>query len=191
MRPRMKLIVVGSIALFAMLTICVIGFMSSGEKESKNASTGSGGSLRGGNPEVSNPDPNVGNEAYALHALAIGDWGSTTYKYGSCCNRYRQTEPNSQELYKDFWAQKNVAELLAQSAARLSPHVIISHGDNMYVYLIQIYIYVYMCVLCRRVDCSCVDTGTDLAHRTSKTDSKLHLRACMTRKLLKGSNGSV
>ena len=135
MRPRMKLIVAGSVTLCAMLIILAVAYFSTGSN--KNSSSGS---LRGenqsgdgtaGTVDAINEDPSVGNDDYVLHALAIGDWGSTMYKYGSCCNRYRQTAPNSQELYKDFWAQKNVAELLAQSAERLHPHVIISHGDNM------------------------------------------------------------
>ncbi|TYZ57319.1 hypothetical protein PybrP1_008033 [[Pythium] brassicae (nom. inval.)] len=68
---------------------------------------------------------------YALHALAIGDWG-VDLGLGSCCNRYRQTGVDNEEYYKDQQAQQNVAHLLALSAAKLKPKVVISHGDNFY-----------------------------------------------------------
>jgi hypothetical protein len=64
---------------------------------------------------------------YALHALAIGDWG-VDLGLGSCCNKYRQTGKNNPEYYKDQQAQPNVAYLLALSAAQLKPKVILGHG---------------------------------------------------------------
>lgn len=60
--------------------------------------------------------------------LAIGDWGATTDKPGSCCNKYRKTANGSVEFKTDYWAQINVAEILAQSAAAISPVRVIGHG---------------------------------------------------------------
>lgn len=74
------------------------------------------------------PAPSVDKAAtYSLHALAIGDWG-VDMGLGSCCNRYRQTGVDNAEYYKDQQAQQNVAYLLALSAEKLQPKVIISHG---------------------------------------------------------------
>ena len=69
---------------------------------------------------------------YALHALAIGDWGSTMDKPGSCCNKYRHTQANSPAYFQDLWAQENIAHMLANSAAKDPPRVILGHGDNFY-----------------------------------------------------------
>lgn len=68
----------------------------------------------------------------AFSMLAIGDWGATTDKPGSCCNKYRKTANDSLEIKIDYWAQINVAEILAQSAAANTPLRIIGHGDNIY-----------------------------------------------------------
>ncbi|TMW68330.1 hypothetical protein Poli38472_005798 [Pythium oligandrum] len=68
---------------------------------------------------------------YDLHALAIGDWG-VDLGLGSCCNKYRKTGVDNAEYYKDQQAQPNVAYLLAMSAEKLKPKVIIGHGDNFY-----------------------------------------------------------
>ncbi|RLN47208.1 hypothetical protein BBJ28_00027058 [Nothophytophthora sp. Chile5] len=68
---------------------------------------------------------------YALHTLAIGDWG-VDLGLGSCCNVYRQTGVNNAEYYKDQQAQSNVAYLLTLSAEKLQPKAILGHGDNFY-----------------------------------------------------------
>ena len=65
--------------------------------------------------------------------LAIGDWGATTEKPGSCCNKYRKgLVPTDVEYQKDFHAQVNIAKMLGQSAAELKPVAILGHGDNIY-----------------------------------------------------------
>ena len=56
------------------------------------------------------PDP--ATENFVLHALAIGDWGSTPGKpgyEGSCCNKYRQTGTDTPAYFQDFWSQINIA----------------------------------------------------------------------------------
>lgn len=79
-------------------------------------------------PTATTPAPTVDRTAtYALHALAIGDWG-VDLGLGSCCNRYRQTGVDNAEYYKDQQAQQNVAYLLSLSADKLNPKVIIGHG---------------------------------------------------------------
>jgi hypothetical protein len=94
-----------------------------------------GGSTTGsssGNGGIIEPssDPETAKEAFSM--LAIGDWGATTDKPGSCCNKYRKTANGSVEFKTDYWAQINVAEILAQSAAAISPVRVIGHGDNIY-----------------------------------------------------------
>ncbi|OQR96062.1 calcineurin-like phosphoesterase [Thraustotheca clavata] len=86
-----------------------------------------------------NPTSNPENQTPVLTMLAVGDWGSTTGKEsgtpGSCCVLYKGTNDINTSLtrYKvDFWSQKYIATLMAQSAAQLKPSRIISHGDNMY-----------------------------------------------------------
>lgn len=64
----------------------------------------------------------------AFTMLAIGDWGATTYKPGSCCSKYRKTTEDSIEYKTDYWAQINVAEILSQVATELKPVRIINHG---------------------------------------------------------------
>lgn len=64
---------------------------------------------------------------YAMHALAIGDWG-IDMALDACCNRYRQTGTGNEEYYKDQQAQSNIAYLLSLSAAKLSPKLVIGHG---------------------------------------------------------------
>lgn len=73
------------------------------------------------------PAPVSKDATYSLHALAIGDWG-VDLGLGSCCNKYRKTPPDSEAYYKDQQAQPNVAHLLALSAAKLKPRVILGHG---------------------------------------------------------------
>ncbi|CCI44362.1 unnamed protein product [Albugo candida] len=68
----------------------------------------------------------------AFTMLAIGDWGATTYKPGSCCSKYRKTTEDSIEYKTDYWAQINVAEILSQVATEIKPVRIINHGDNAY-----------------------------------------------------------
>lgn len=72
---------------------------------------------------------------YALHALAIGDWG-VDLGLGSCCNRYRQTGVDNEEYYKDQQAQQNVAHLMSLSAAKLKPKVVIGHGSVLTSYIL-------------------------------------------------------
>ncbi|EQC37232.1 hypothetical protein SDRG_05457 [Saprolegnia diclina VS20] len=72
-----------------------------------------------------------------LTLLAIGDWGGTLGKEmgdpGSCCVMYNGSVDTRSNRYKvDFYAQAYVADLLAASAAQLSPARIVSHGDNIY-----------------------------------------------------------
>ncbi|TYZ62933.1 hypothetical protein PybrP1_003313 [[Pythium] brassicae (nom. inval.)] len=90
------------------------------------------GSSSGGVTGVPEPtsDPEKATAAFTM--LAIGDWGATTDKPGSCCNKYRKTAAGSLEFKTDYWAQINVAEILAQSAAAISPVRVIGHGDNIY-----------------------------------------------------------
>lgn len=65
--------------------------------------------------------------------LAIGDWGATTFKEGSCCNRGRKNQdPGSVGYQRDFHAQLNIATLFAMSAAELKPEAILGHGDSAY-----------------------------------------------------------
>lgn len=81
---------------------------------------------------VIKPTATVSHTAtYALHALAIGDWGVDLH-LGSCCNVYRYTGTGNLEYYKDQQAQTNIAHLLALSAKKLQPKVILGHGDNFY-----------------------------------------------------------
>ena len=71
---------------------------------------------------------------YEIHALAIGDWGKAK---DSCCDRFITHNATDDEVYyKNYWAQRNVATLLAQSSLALHPKVIIGHGNNfLYVYI--------------------------------------------------------
>ncbi|EQC37787.1 hypothetical protein SDRG_04812 [Saprolegnia diclina VS20] len=93
-----------------------------------------------GKPIVpANPTSDPETQTTAVTMLAIGDWGSTTGKEsgnpGSCCVLYKTTNKLNTDLprYKvDFWSQKHVATLLAQSAKELSPVRILGHGDNVY-----------------------------------------------------------
>ncbi|ETW03968.1 hypothetical protein H310_04375 [Aphanomyces invadans] len=74
----------------------------------------------------------------ALTFLAIGDWGSTVGKEwgeaGSCCRMYKngQVDTSTPRYEVDYYAQKYVATLLAQSAKELKPVRILGHGDNFY-----------------------------------------------------------
>ncbi|KAH9111390.1 hypothetical protein LEN26_013469 [Aphanomyces euteiches] len=73
----------------------------------------------------------------ALTFLAVGDWGSTMYKEygvpGSCCRMYQGRVDTRMPRYKvDYYAQKYVANLMAQSANELKPIRILGHGDNFY-----------------------------------------------------------
>uniref|UniRef100_A0AAV1SY40 Calcineurin-like phosphoesterase domain-containing protein n=1 Tax=Peronospora matthiolae TaxID=2874970 RepID=A0AAV1SY40_9STRA len=88
----------------------------------------SSGSGSASNEPTSDPE----EAKAALTMLAIGDWGSTTDKPGSCCNKYRKVANDSLEMKIDYWAQMNVAELMAQAAGDIKPSCIIGHGDNIY-----------------------------------------------------------
>ncbi|RHY01940.1 hypothetical protein DYB25_000921 [Aphanomyces astaci] len=74
----------------------------------------------------------------ALTFLAIGDWGSTVGKEwgeaGSCCRLYKngQVDTSTPRYQVDYYAQKYVATLMAQSATELKPVRILGHGDNFY-----------------------------------------------------------
>ena len=68
----------------------------------------------------------------ALTMLAIGDWGATPDKPGSCCNKYRKVANDSLDYKIDFWAQINIAEILGKAAGDIKPSRIIGHGDNIY-----------------------------------------------------------
>ncbi|KAG2790365.1 hypothetical protein Pcac1_g256 [Phytophthora cactorum] len=78
------------------------------------------------------PDSDPEEAKAALTMLAIGDWGATTDKPGSCCNKYRKVANDSLEMKIDYWAQINIAEILAQAAGDIKPSRIIGHGDNIY-----------------------------------------------------------
>ncbi|OQR81224.1 calcineurin-like phosphoesterase [Thraustotheca clavata] len=112
---------------------------------SAGSSTGSGTGNSSTNSNVTMSDPET--DTVLATMLAIGDWGSTTGKKsdgskpGSCCILYTTADSNfgkvdtTQSRYKvDFYAQSNVATLMAQSASQLkpSPSRILSHGDNIY-----------------------------------------------------------
>lgn len=69
----------------------------------------------------------------AFSMLAIGDWGATTYKEGSCCNKYRKNkDKTSVDYQRDYHAQINIATLMSQSAAEKKPEMVMGHGDNVY-----------------------------------------------------------
>jgi len=93
----------------------------------KNGS-GSGTAVK----KIKEPSSDPEKATAALTMLAIGDWGATTDKPGSCCNKYRKTPADSLEMKKDYWAQINVAEILAKSAGEIKPVRVIGHGDNIY-----------------------------------------------------------
>lgn len=97
------------------------------DDELLSSSSGSGSGSGTSDPTS---DPESAEEAFAM--LAIGDWGATTDKPGSCCNKYRKVANDSLEMKMDYWAQINVAEILAQSAAAIKPVRVIGHGDNVY-----------------------------------------------------------
>lgn len=83
--------------------------------------------------DASEPESNPEAALVAFTMLAIGDWGSTTDKPGSCCNRHRRGfKPTDVGYKQDYHAQVNVATLLGQSAAQLKPVAILGHGDNVY-----------------------------------------------------------
>jgi len=87
-----------------------------------------------GSTSSNDPDSDPDTQVAALTMLAIGDWGATVDKPGSCCNKYRKTPKDSLEYMIDYWAQINVAEILSQSAGSVQPKpsAIIGHGDNIY-----------------------------------------------------------
>lgn len=89
------------------------------------ASSGSGST---NNEPTSDPE----KAKAALTMLAIGDWGATTDKPGSCCNKYRKVANDSLEMKIDYWAQINVADILAKAAGDIKPSCVIGHGDNIY-----------------------------------------------------------
>ena len=67
------------------------------------------------------------NAVFSVSALAIGDWGTTTYQ-GSCCSR--STTFNNYDIN----AEQVVASLMNTEVGSLSvkPSVVIGHGDNIY-----------------------------------------------------------
>ncbi|RLN60241.1 hypothetical protein BBJ28_00001404 [Nothophytophthora sp. Chile5] len=91
--------------------------------------SGSASASGSGNAEPTS-DPESAEAAFTM--LAIGDWGATTDKPGSCCNKYRKVANDSLEMKIDYWAQINIAEILAQAADDIKPVRIIGHGDNIY-----------------------------------------------------------
>ncbi|OQR82939.1 calcineurin-like phosphoesterase [Achlya hypogyna] len=130
---------------------------SSSHASKSDTSTGSGSGTAGGGGSISHGGGSTGNtsidtsdpetDPVLATMLAIGDWGSTTGKKsdgstpGSCCILYLTADSNfgkvdtTKPRYKvDFYAQANVATLMAQSAATLKPKPsrILSHGDNIY-----------------------------------------------------------
>jgi tartrate-resistant acid phosphatase type 5 len=92
-----------------------------------NSTSSSSGSTTTNEPTS---DPEEAKAAFTM--LAIGDWGATTDKPGSCCNKYRKVANDSLEMKIDYWAQINIAEILAQAAGDIKPTRIIGHGDNIY-----------------------------------------------------------
>ncbi|KAI9913619.1 hypothetical protein PsorP6_006170 [Peronosclerospora sorghi] len=50
----------------------------------------------------------------------------------SCRSKYRKVVNDSLEYKIDYWAQINVAEILAQAAGDIKPTCILSQGDNIY-----------------------------------------------------------
>ncbi|KAI9913040.1 hypothetical protein PsorP6_006298 [Peronosclerospora sorghi] len=67
----------------------------------------------------------------ALTMLVIGNCGATTDKPGSCCNKYHKVANDSLEYKIDYWAQINVAEILAQAAGDIKTTCILRQGDNI------------------------------------------------------------
>lgn len=67
-----------------------------------------------------------------INALAIGDWGTTLEKPGSNVHRYKKEDSRGALYYQHYWAQKNVATLLANAGKEMKPDVVIGHGDNFY-----------------------------------------------------------
>ncbi|KDO21743.1 hypothetical protein SPRG_13159, partial [Saprolegnia parasitica CBS 223.65] len=117
----------------------------SGSDMSGSSTGGGGNSTDSGALNVPQSDPET--DPILATMLSIGDWGSTTGKKadgskpGSCCIVYLTADSNwgkvdiSKPRYKvDYYAQANVATLMAQSAASLKPKPsrILSNGDNIY-----------------------------------------------------------
>ncbi|CEG37915.1 calcineurinlike phosphoesterase [Plasmopara halstedii] len=150
---RKALIAVGVLVVIGVVVGIIINFTSGGDNENANTRT-SGKSLtntvRDRTPDVSESDlltnstsNSSGSTFYepesdpeeakvALTMIAIGDWGATTDKPGSCCNKYRKVANDSLEMKIDYWSQINIAELMAQAASDIKPLRIIGHGDNIY-----------------------------------------------------------
>ncbi|KAE9027086.1 hypothetical protein PR001_g10611 [Phytophthora rubi] len=159
---RKVLIVVGVLVVIGAAVGIIVGVTSGNDDDSANTSSGettssSSGSSTGtasGKTSTSsnvsesdlltnttasgsgsaNKEPSSDPEEAkaALTMLAIGDWGATTDKPGSCCNKYRKVANDSLEMKIDYWAQINIAEILAQAAGDIKPSRIIGHGDNIY-----------------------------------------------------------
>ncbi|KAJ0391771.1 hypothetical protein P43SY_002883 [Pythium insidiosum] len=156
---RKAFIIVGVLVVIGIAVAVIVAVTSKGDSNKANSQSGaskdaqatpapapaskvSDDDLTGGKPANSTngttvvtkkePDSDPDKATPAFTMLAIGDWGATTDKPGSCCNKYRKTDPDSLEMKIDYWAQINVAEILAQSAAELKPSRIIGHGDNLY-----------------------------------------------------------
>ncbi|KAE9117343.1 hypothetical protein PF007_g9312 [Phytophthora fragariae] len=159
---RKVLIVVGVLVVIGVAVGIIVGVTSGNDDDSANTSSGettssSSGSSTGtasGKTSTSsnvsesdlltnttasgsgsaNKEPSSDPEEAkaALTMLAIGDWGATTDKPGSCCNKYRKVANDSLEMKIDYWAQINIAEILAQAAGDIKPSRIIGHGDNIY-----------------------------------------------------------
>ena len=92
-----------------------------------------GAILTPGKAEEEEPSSDPDSATVAFTLLAIGDWGGTTFKDGSCCDHYRIHEDRTtQSFFKDYHAQVNIAKLLAQSAGEMKPEAILGHGDNLY-----------------------------------------------------------
>lgn len=134
----LALVVVG-----AAVAIIIAVSATSGDDASNGGGAGAGGDpnkpvddseiLDGTSNLGSMPESNPETATAALTMLAIGDWGATTYKEGSCCNKYRKNkDKTSVDYQRDYHAQVTIATLMSQSAAQLKPRVILGHGDNVY-----------------------------------------------------------
>ncbi|DAZ99252.1 TPA: hypothetical protein N0F65_008119 [Lagenidium giganteum] len=74
------------------------------------------------------------SDGFALHLLAIGDWGLTVDPTDSCCANYvkKGGKVGDATYNKHRYAQDNVAALLGQSAQLLKPKAVLGHGDSFY-----------------------------------------------------------
>ncbi|KAL4165016.1 hypothetical protein KRP22_003749 [Phytophthora ramorum] len=159
---RKVLIIVGVLVVIGVAVGIIVGVTSSGGDDANTTSDGTGTSSNSGSgtagasgtstttsnatesdlltnstasgsgSATNEPTSDPEEAKAALTMLAIGDWGATTDKPGSCCNKYRKVANDSLEMKIDYWAQINIAEILAKAAGDIKPSRIIGHGDNIY-----------------------------------------------------------